>query len=338
MPTFATGVEAHPIRVYLDGEFLQNTQKDDASGEDSDSGMEELGLIEQTDEQRLARNERYLADYIEGWTLSSPAEPARNGRPIQTVIQPTLSKMSTHSLHPNLYTKIRPSATLDEMAQVLGTYPSWEEIYNAVVAENASVNTAFRRLRSLGDREPAIRVQFVSLVQFISLALGIDLFANSEKYIVVGGMLVREELNTCGKTDQFFQNENERPVLASEVKTNSAFPYGRFWHSEFRTSQILPCAYALGCPTEVFTPMQFKFFFESDRRDMVFTFPAAQDPAASQFLNASLMGPMGRDFLKAICICLLSPRAKLRPGAGEIGRCCAVDCENTRQQEATAQT
>ena len=42
------------------------------------------------------------------------------------------------------------------MAQVLGTDPSWEETYSAAVAKDALVNTAFRRLRSLGDHEPAI--------------------------------------------------------------------------------------------------------------------------------------------------------------------------------------
>ncbi len=51
MPTFATGVEIRPIRVY---EIPQNAQLADISDEDSDSqGMEELGLIGQTDDQRL---------------------------------------------------------------------------------------------------------------------------------------------------------------------------------------------------------------------------------------------------------------------------------------------
>ena len=88
-PTFATALDARPIRVY--DESLQETQQDDFTDDDTDSGVEDVGLLELTDDQRLARNEQYLADQIARWTLSSPGEPARNGRPIQTVEKHTLS-------------------------------------------------------------------------------------------------------------------------------------------------------------------------------------------------------------------------------------------------------
>ena len=305
MPTFATEVENRPIRVY---DIPQNTRLADTTDEDSDSGMEALVLIEQTDDQRLVRNEQYLTDHIGGWTLSPPGELARNGRPIQTVESPTISRMSSWCLHPYLYTKNIQSANLEEMAEILGTKPRWYNIFRTTVANNPSVTSAFNSLRSSEEHEPTIQFRFARVVQTVSDALCIELAPNSEKRVVIGGMLVREELNVCGNTDPYFQNANGRPVLGSEVKTNRAFPRGTFWHRGKRAGQVLSSLYNLFCPIALLTQMQYKFFFESDRRDVVFTFPADQDPEASQFLNASLMGPMGTDFLKAICICLLSPR------------------------------
>ena len=300
--------DPRPIRVY--DESQQETQQDGFTDDDTDSGVEDLGLLEMTDDQRLARNQQYLADHIARWTLSSPGEPARNGRPIQTVERPTISKLDNKCLHPMLYTNAVPIGTLERMAEILDTNSNWREIFSAAVADNANVNYRFRALQLLGGaHEPAIQFEFAGLVLAIASALHIQLHSDSEKRIVIGGMLVREELNVCGKTDPFFCNSNHQPVLASEVKTDSAFPLGTFWHRECRASQILSSLYAHGCPAVLFTPMHFKFFFESAQRDRVFTFPADQDPDASQFLNASLMGAMGRDFLKAICICLLSRRA-----------------------------
>ena len=113
----------------------------------------------------------------------------------------------------------------------------------------------------------------------------------------------------CGVSGQHFQNSNQRSVLCSEVMTNRSFPPGRYWHRECRATQILGSMYAHSCPAMLVIPRQFKFFFESDERDTVFTYPAHQDPEASQFWNASAMSEMGSDFLKAICVCLLSPRA-----------------------------
>ena len=122
-------------------------------------------------------------------------------------------------------------------------------------------------------------------------------------------MLVQEEYDVCGVSGQHFENSNQLSVLCSEVMTNRSFPPGRYWHRECRATQILGSMYAHSCPAMLVIPRQFKFFFESDERDTVFTYPAHQDPEASQFWNASAMSEMGSDFLKAICVCILSPRA-----------------------------
>ena len=305
MASFATRDDVRPIRTY---EPAQIAQLVDTSDDESDSGIEELDHDDQMDDQRLERNEQYLNDRIRPWTLSLQGETARNGLAIQTVERPTLSKISSKCMHPLLYTSIQPTATLLEMAEILGTHPSWEHTFETRLANNPAVNRAFHALRMSDDHEPAIQFRYVVLVTYIADALDKPVISNSEKSIAVGGILVREELNVCGNTDPYFTNANGQQVLASEAKTNGAFPPGRFWHCGYRAPQVLASMYAHGCPIVLFTQMQYKFFFESDQRDMVYTFPAEQDPHASRFLNASLMGPMGRDFLKAICICLLSPR------------------------------
>ncbi len=114
------------------------------------------------------------------------------------------------------------------------------------------MNSAFLRLRSVGDQEPAIQIQFACLVEIISIALNTPLFPDAEKRVVVGAMLVWEELNVCGKTGPFFRSANDRPMLASEVKTNSAFPLDTFWHRGSHTSQILAWLYALACTAVLF--------------------------------------------------------------------------------------
>jgi hypothetical protein len=309
-PTFATRAERRSIRIYSDFEHPHQTQEDGTSGEDSDTGLEEISLGEQTDELRHARNEQYLADHLESFTLSSRDELSSNGRQIQIVLSPTLSKLSSFCLHPNLYTRIQPVPTLSQMASILRTDPSWEEKYLTAVASNCFVLATLHTFQSPGDDERSVQAQFVSLVHTISLALDIYLIPRSDKAICTGGMLIREEFDICGVTDPHFENSDRRPVLCTEVKTDRSFPPGRYWHREHRAAQILSSMYSLSCPATLVTSSQFKFFFESDERDTVFTFPAHQDPAASQFWNASAMREMGSDFVKAICICLLSPRAR----------------------------
>ena len=307
-PTFATGDGRRSIRIYSDFALPQQEEETATSDEDLHTGMEGL-RFDETDEARLARNQQYFEEHVGYFTIVSQESIAGNGRQIQTILNPTLSKMSSSCLHPNLYTNIQPIHLLSQMAHILGTDSSWEEKFTNSVACSPAVLAAFRALCTCEDNEPTIHSRLSILVHVISLALGIALLPRSEIELAIGGMLVREEFDMCGKSDPHFENSDGKPVLGTEAKTNLSFPSGRFWHRECRASQILGCMFAHSCPVVLVTPVQFKFFFESDERDTVFTFPADQNPAASRFLNASLMGAMGRDFIKGICICLLSSRA-----------------------------
>jgi hypothetical protein len=321
-----TRAERRSIRIYSDFEHPHQTQETDTFGEDSDTGLEELGLGEQTDELRFARNTQYFADNLESFTLSSRDELVSNKGQIQMVLNPTISNFSSFCLHPSLYTWIQPVSNLSEMASILRTDPSWEEIYSTVVASNCFVLATLHTFQSSGDDERSMQAQLVSLVQVISLALGVYLIPRSDKAISIGGMLIREEFDICGVTGPHFENSDRRPVLCTEVKTDRSFPPGSYWHREHRAAQILASMYSHSCIATLVTQSQFKFFFESDERDAVFTFPAHQDPAASQFWNASAMREMGSDFVKAICICLLSPRARCdqEPKLSDVAAQCAT--------------
>ena len=319
-PTFLTQADVRTVRVYETAQPAQPAPPDDDLDEEADSDIEEQFHLNQTDDERLARNEEYLRNQLGEWTLSDGGGVTRSGIPIQNVHSPTLSKISHFCMHPMLYTGIQPISTLHRFAEGVGTEPNWEEIYRARVAGDHHVNAEFHRMRVAVNHEPDIQFIFSNLVSSIARAAGREVYPRSEKRIGVGGMLVREHLNVFGKTDPYFQNEFGRSVLASEVKTDQAFPMGTFWHRGFRGPQVLGTLYGHDCPTLLFSQRHFKIFWESILRDMVFTYPADQDREQSQFLNASLTAPMGRDFLKVILICLLSPRSicAQEPGLADV--------------------
>ena len=142
-PWVAIGDERRLIRIPSDFPFPQQAEETGTSGEDSDTGSEALGLGEQTDE-RLVRNQEYFAAHVGGFTTILQESIAGNGRQIQTIINPTLSKMSSCCLHPNMYTNIQPIPLLSQMAHILGTDPSWEVQFTNSVACNQAVRAAFR--------------------------------------------------------------------------------------------------------------------------------------------------------------------------------------------------
>ncbi|KAJ2987482.1 hypothetical protein HDV02_006113, partial [Globomyces sp. JEL0801] len=56
---------------------------------------------------------------------------------------------------------------------------------------------------------------------------------------------------------------------------------------------------------------QWKLFVENPERNSVLTFPFNDNAEHTPHVNSSLVQSMGRDFLKAIVICLLSQRVSL---------------------------
>ena len=254
-PTFLTQADVRTVRVYETAQPAQPAQPDDDLNEEADSDIEEQFHLNQTDDGRLARNEEYLGNQLREWTFSDAGGITRSGLPIQNVDSPTLSKISHFCMHPMMYMGIQPISTLQKLAEVVGTELNREEIYRARVADDNYVNAEFHRMRVAENHEPDIQFLFANVVSSIARVAGKEVYKypRSEKQIGVGGMIVREHLNVFGKPDPYFQNEIGRSVLASEVKTDLAFPMGTFWHRDFFARQVLATLYAHACLTLLFT-------------------------------------------------------------------------------------
>jgi len=125
----------------------------------------------------------------------------------------------------------------------------------------------------------------------------------------VGGLLAREEYDLRSQTDVCFLNTNDQPIIATEAKTNPAFPERQLWYHKSRGAQVFSALYSRECPTFLYTPKHWKLFLENSSRNSVLTFPYGVDATASAFVNSSLMKPVGTTLLKAICICLLSAKS-----------------------------
>jgi hypothetical protein len=106
----------------------------------------------------------------------------------------------------------------------------------------------------------------------------LNLIPRSEKPILFSGIFARDDLNVCGRTDPFFENANGRAVLASEIKTNVTFRWGSSWHRQRCAIQLISTLYAHNSPTGLVTQEHYKFFFESDERDMIYNSPADKTP------------------------------------------------------------
>ena len=100
--------------------------------------------------------------------------------------------------------------------------------------------------------------------------------------------------------------------LASEVKTHQSFAPQEMWYHGSRGVQLLSALYSFNCPTFLLTHKQWKLFVENSERNDVFTFPFNDDPNDSPSFNSTLVYPMGKTFLKAIVICLLSKRISIK--------------------------
>jgi hypothetical protein len=137
------------------------------------------------------------------------------------------------------------------------------------------------------------------------------LVSNSETKIIVGGILAGYEYDVRSKCDPHFVNADGGHLIASEVKTLRTFGPGEMWYHSSRGVQVLTALYAFNCPTFLLTQGQWKLFVENRERNSILTFPYNDNVDHSAHVNSSLVQPMGKTFLRAIIICLLSKRDSL---------------------------
>lgn len=159
--------------------------------------------------------------------------------------------------------------------------------------------------------ESYIQALFFTIVDGIALKLNLNVTPFTETNFIVGGILVEYEYDLKGRSDPHFRNSVGRNLIASEIKTHQSFGYGDAWHQDSRGIQLLSSLYTFNCPTFLVTQKQWKLLVENTERNWVLTFPFGSNEGYPQHGNSLLCAQMGRDFLKAIVICLLSRRPLL---------------------------
>ena len=89
-------------------------------------------------------------------------------------------------------------------------------------------------------------------------------------------------------------------MIATELKTTSAFPTGATWYRASSGVQATAALYAHNSPTFLLSSQQWKLIAQSGNRDRLLTYPYFVDRPST---SVKLLGPT---FLEALCICLLS--------------------------------
>ncbi|EPZ36494.1 hypothetical protein O9G_005506, partial [Rozella allomycis CSF55] len=264
---------------------------------------------------RLQQNQQYMDQQLDApstWILEPQTWQTTEGTNAVLIRKPTASKMPHRLINPYIYRNIQNLGTLDDLAVLLDTPDDWEQRYNRIVTDGRIIRK-LNRFISLPDdaHEADIQFSFAGLVQVIATYLDLDLQSSSETKIIVGGILARYQYDLRSKTDPHFFGINGKNLIASEAKTHRTFAPGEMWYRSSRGIQVVSALYAFNCPTFLFTQRQWKLFVENVDRNAILTFPYDDNPDYTHHINSSLVQPMGKTFLKAIVLCLLSRRDSL---------------------------
>lgn len=102
-------------------------------------------------------------------------------------------------------------------------------------------------------------------------------------------------------------------IFSTVVKSN--LPDDCMWYFRSRGVQTFSSLYAHNSPCFLITQKMWKLFVENKERTQIMTFPFGDldggpiySPEYIKYRNSTQFAPMGRDFLRAIIICLLSKR------------------------------
>ena len=307
MTVIPTLPDSNTIRVYPNVNCLTDSE--------SETEMEPTSVPDdprQSTADRLVQNQDYMDEQIKqsNWILGPQSLKTAHGKNVVLIRKPTASNMSFQLLNPYIYRNIQNIGTLDQLAAMLNAPSNWNERYHQVIA-NGVVLGLMQHLCSLPREtfESRIQAQFTGIVSTIASYLELLLLAKSETRIIVGGILARHEYDLRSRTDPNFITMHGDHVIASEIKTLKSFPSDGLWYHDARGIQVLSTLYAFNCPVFLMNQKHWKLFIENDARNAIYTYPynVGEDTA---HVRSTLMDNMGRDFLKAIVICLLSNRSK----------------------------
>ena len=285
-------------------------QSDSESEREAQFEVDSENEFQQTVASRLLQNQEYMDRQIKsensGWILEPQSWPTALGTNVILIRKPMASNLSHRLLNPHVYRNIGNVGSLNDLARHLHTPGDWEARYNEIIRDGR-INTLFDHFINLPEdtSEAVIQFQFSGFVYVISLLLGVNLMPYSETKIIVGGLLARYEYDLRSRTDPSFRNLQKQNMLGSEVKTDLTLKPDDLWYHEARGVQVLSSLYALNCPTFLLNQKRWKLFVEKRGRTGVLTFPYG-DTGDSDYINSTLLQPMGTTFLKAIVICVLS--------------------------------
>ena len=255
----------------------------------------------------LCLSQHYLDQRKGSWEVQPQESTTSEGTQVQLIKWPTASQLSYMLLHPFLYRNLGRLENLNELAELLDAPQNWNEICNRIL-DHQVITATFFRLKTLPDNatEDTIQATFVSLVVNICTVLELLICTDQGKKIIVGGILSRTEYDFMSKTDPFFVSHDGSPLLATEIKSQQAFPFGDCWYRDCRGVQVFAALYGQNCPTLLLTQQQWKLFVENPSRDSVLTFPFGNDSSESEHVNSTLTKGMGKTLIKTVVICLLS--------------------------------
>ena len=307
--------DVHLVRTY---------SKDYADTDTESEGGAQFAVDREDVEQssisyRLQENQQFMDSQItpasgenSAWLLEPQTWKTTDGTDVVLVRKPTASNLSHRLLNPFIYRNIQNVGTLDALASLLDTPDDWESKYNQIVRDGRIIRK-LNRFSALPEDtlESDIQASFIGLVEAIAYRLDVDLVSRSGTKIIVGGILARYEYDVRSQCDPHFLNADGFHLIASEAKTRRTFGLGEMWYHSSRGIQVLSALYAFNCPTFLFTQGQWKLFVENNERNSILTFPYDDDIDHSPHVNSSLVKPMGKTFLKAIVVCLLSKRDSL---------------------------
>ena len=253
---------------------------------------------------------RFIDEHISGWNVESPNE---NG--IQLVINPTVSELPHDALHPALLRCVGDVGGINNLAEILSAPSDWEQLIRLAYETNR-IPAQLNQVRSLpaGTGKGEIQERFVDIIRSLAHALNLSVKPEGRKKMAIGGILAYPEFDIKGEADICLFNEEGECVAVFEFKTPEEF-YNDNWYRDCRGAQILTALYHFNAPTFLVTPTQWKLFIENQARDSILTLPTlrsiGETVISGPFANSMQIGSIGREFLLAVGLCMLSKPSPL---------------------------
>ena len=318
MPVFqcpeGEGIEDIQVRVNMFEDISRASSDEESSVAAYESPDEFLGDLS----DHLAYCQRFISNSISRWTVL----PIDNIKQTQLVKTPTASKLPHDAIHPALLRHIQDGGGLDMIAKRLNAPDNYEQkLIDILAAGDSLVPRRLNDLQSLpeGSLERDIQSELQNLLLDLGREMGVYVKCFSSRKMAVGGILAFNHFDIHGETDICLINGDNECIAVFEVKTPETFGVDN-WYRNCRGAQVLTALYHFNAPLFLVTGHIWKMFHENATRNAIYTHPTERSAGGTYtgpFANSLKVGSVGREFLKAIIICILA-RPGTRPPAGDI--------------------